>query len=97
MTTYFITRHLDSLTWAKDNHIHFDKHLTHLDTLDELKSGDTVIGTLPINMVYQINQLGVRYLHLSLNIPKDLRGMELNTEQLKACNITLEEYHVYKP
>ena len=65
MTTYFITRHTGALQWAAAHDIHFDIHLEHLLSLDKLQAGDVIIGTLPINMIYQINQLGVRYLHLS--------------------------------
>lgn len=96
MTTYFITRHFASLKWVKSKQIDFDQHLTHLTSLDILQKGDTIIGTLPINMVYQINRLGVRYLHLSLEIPKHLRGVELSVEQLDECNISLEEFVVTK-
>lgn len=96
MTTYFITRHTGAIDWAKANGITFDVHLEHLLSLDELKSGDTIIGTLPINMIAQINALGVRYIHLSLEIPPHLRGVELNVEQLNDCHATLEEFYVEK-
>ncbi len=94
MTTYFITRHTGALQWALANQVHFDCHLQHLDDFSALRHGDVVIGTLPINMVYQINQLGVRYIHLSLEIPPSLRGVELTSEQLIACKATLEEFKV---
>ena len=96
MTTYFITRHTGALQWAVAHDIHFDIHLEHLLSLDKLQAGDVIIGTLPINLIYQINQLGVRYLHLSLQIPPHLRGVELDIEQLKVCQATLEEFVVTK-
>lgn len=96
MTTYFITRHTGALQWAVAHNISFDVHLTHLDNLDALTQGDIVIGTLPIHMVHQINQLGVRYWHLSIEIPPSLRGAELNAEQLNDCHATLEEFVVQK-
>lgn len=94
MTTYFITRHLGALDWAKQNGVDFDVHLTHLNDDMPLKVGDVIIGTLPINIVAKINQLGVRYIHLSLEIPAGLRGVELNYEQLLQCKATLEEFEV---
>lgn len=94
MTTYFVTRHQGAIDWAKASNVQFDVHLTHLGDDIVLKSGDTVIGTLPINIVYDINQLGVRYLHLSLDMPAHLRGLELNAEQLLACNASLQEFVV---
>jgi len=35
-------------------------------------------------------------LHLSLKIPPHLRGVELDIEQLKVCQATLEEFVVTK-
>lgn len=96
MTTYFITRHIGALDWAKVKDVHFDVHLTHLLNFDELKSGDVIIGTLPVNIISQINELGVRYVHLSLDIPPQLRGVELTAEQLDECQASLEEFHVKK-
>lgn len=96
MTTYFITRHPGALQWAISHHVAFDVHLEHLIALDTLESGDVVIGTLPINIVYRINAHGVRYLHLSLEIPPQLRGVELDVAQLKTCKATLEEFFVTK-
>lgn len=96
MTTYFISRHMGAVEWAKANNIAFDMHLEHLLSVDALKSGDTVIGTLPINLIAQINALGVRYIHLSLEIPPELRGVELNVEQLNECRATLQAFYVQK-
>lgn len=55
-----------------------------------------VIGTLPINIVAKINEMGVRYVHLSLSIPQDLRGVELTDDELNACQASLEEFWVSK-
>lgn len=96
MTTYFISRHAGAIDWMSANCVPFDVHLEHLTSLDELKSGDVVIGTLPINIIAQINALGVRYVHLSLQIPPHLRGVELNAEQLSDCKASLEEFFVKK-
>lgn len=96
MTIYVITRHLGALDWVKSKGIYFDIHLEHLMSLNDLQSGDIVIGTLPINIVSKINEMGVRYIHLSLEIPIHLRGMELTMEQFENCNVTLEEYSVTK-
>lgn len=94
MTTYFITRHMGAVDWAVSNKVMFDVHLTHLLSLDELQAGDTIIGTLPINIVAQINAVGVRYVHLSLQIPPHLRGVELSQEMLDECGASLEEFVV---
>jgi CRISPR-associated protein Csx16 len=36
MTVYFITRHKGALEWAKEEHVHYDVHFTHLANFDEL-------------------------------------------------------------
>lgn len=96
MTVYFITRHPGALEWAKQSNITFDVHATHLFSLERFQAGDKVIGTLPINLIYQLNQAGVRYFHLSLVVPSELRGVELNAKQLVECQASLEEYVVCK-
>ena len=96
MTTYFITRHPGAIEWAKQNLLHYDVHAAHLLDLSLLQSGDTVVGTLPINLVNQLNQSGVGYIHLSLEIPPSLRGVELTAEQLRSCNASLEKFEVNK-
>lgn len=96
MTTYFITRHHGAIEWAQVNGVHFDVHLEHLLGLDELRVGDVIIGTLPINIVCQINELGVDYIHLSLDIPPHLRGVELSAVQLDECKASLERFFVKK-
>lgn len=97
MTTYFITRHIGALDWAKEHGIDFDLHLTHLDDDMALKAGDVIIGTLPINIIAKINAIGVRYIHLSLNIPSHLRGVELTSQQLNdECQANLEEFTATK-
>lgn len=94
MTTYLITRHPGALHWARQKKLHFDVHTEHLESFDGLGAGDVVIGTLPINMVYELNRRQIRYVHLSLQIPRELRGIELNADQLHQCNAELQEFRV---
>ncbi|MFC2998134.1 CRISPR-associated protein Csx16 [Acinetobacter sichuanensis] len=94
MTTYFITRHSGALQWAAQQGLSYDVHCEHLDDLEQFHAGDVVIGTLPINIVAALNQKNVRYIHLSLDLPPHLRGIELNAEQLRQCKATLEEFQV---
>ena len=94
MTTYFITRHLGALEWAKLKDVHFDIHLLHLADLSLLNSGDVVIGILPMHIIAELNRIGIRYVHLSLNIPVYLRGQELTAFELFQCEAKLEVYEV---
>ena len=84
MTTLFVSRHAGALQWAQHQGIHVDQQLQHLQT-QTIEKGDTVIGTLPINLVAEVNQRGGRYLHLSLDVPQALRGQELSADDMQAC------------
>lgn len=94
MTTYLVTRHPGAVEWMQYAGHTYDQHLTHLESLVILQAGDTVIGSLPINIVYDINSLGVNYVHLSLYIPETLRGKELSAEQLSQLDAKLQRYEV---
>ncbi|WP_227430945.1 CRISPR-associated protein Csx16 [Psychrobacter sp. I-STPA6b] len=96
MTTYLLTRHVGAVKWMQAMGHHYDKHLNHLASYDNLAKGDTVIGSLPINIVADINQLGVKYVHLSLVIPEELRGVELSLEQLIRLEAKLETFSVIR-
>lgn len=97
MTVYFITRHKGALEWAKEEHVHYDVHVTHLANFDELRAEDTVIGTLPIHLVADLHVRGIRYVHLSMHVPAHFRGLELSAQQLRDCRIRLEEFYVVRP
>ena len=65
--------------------------IDHLDpTL--IQPGDTLIGSLPVNLAAEVCERGGRYLHLSLDLPAPLRGQELNARQMRACGARIEEY-----
>ena len=93
MTTYFISRHLGAITWAEQQGIKVDQHVTHLD-IDLIQSGDTVIGSLPVNLAAQVCGKGAAYLHLSLTLPEHLRGRELSAAQMTECGARLERYEI---
>lgn len=94
MTTYFVSRHQASIDWMKQQPTQVDKWLTHLDDETELKAGDRVIGTLPIQIVERLCENSVEYIHLSITIPAKWRGLELNPKQLEECSPTLTAYNV---
>jgi CRISPR-associated protein Csx16 len=93
MTTYFVTRHPGARTWAAEEGIEVDDVIDHLDPT-RIEPGDTVIGSLPVNLAAEVCARGGRYLHLSLDLPADLRGRELTVEQMRACGARLERYLV---
>ena len=95
MTTYFVSRHPGARDWATEAGIVVDEVLAHLDTA-LVGEGDTVIGSLPVNLAAEVCRRGARYLHLSLRLPADLRGRELNAAQMRAVHARIEEYHVQR-
>lgn len=91
MTIWLVTRHPGAVEWAARQGIQWGKHVAHLDPR-EIAAGDTVIGSLPINLAAEICNRGARYFNLSLNLPAHLRGRELDAATLAACDARLEEY-----
>ncbi|WP_068639100.1 CRISPR-associated protein Csx16 [Thauera butanivorans] len=93
MTTFFVSRHPGALEWAKQHDIAFDQHITHLDPI-RVSPGDAVIGSLPVHLAAEVCTRGARYFNLSLDLPADLRGRELDAATLEQCTARLEEYRV---
>ncbi len=93
MTTHFVTRHPGARDWARRRGLPVDRFVTHLDPA-QLQPGDRVIGTLPVNLVAEIQQRGCDYIHLSLQLPAGLRGKELDADQLDACRARLQACRV---
>jgi len=93
MSTFFITRHPGAREWAAQEGITVDFLFDHLDP-EIIRSGDVVIGSLPVNLAAEVCSRGGHYWHLSLNIPAMRRGFELSAEEMRAFNARLEEYFV---
>ena len=94
MSVYLVSRHKGAVDWMDHMGHRYDAHLTHLTDYKALSAGDTIVGSLPINIVADLCELGVKYQHLSLYIPEQLRGVELTAEQLSALDAKLEQYEV---
>ncbi len=95
MTIFFVTRHPGAVDWAERQGLHVDQIVDHLES-DDAQPGDTVIGTLPVNLVAEINARGAQYLHLTLELPPELRGKELTAEDMRRCGARLESYSATK-
>lgn len=93
MATYFVSGHQGAHEWARSQGLAIDFWVNHLD-INAPQSGDLVVGTLPINLVAVLNARGVRYLHLSLNLPKEWRGEELTAADLHEIDTSLREFLV---
>jgi len=93
MTTYFVSRHPGAKEWATAQGFAVDVMLEHLD-LSILHPGDKVLGSLPVNLVAELNAIGVRYFHLTLSLPPELRGQELSATLMQQLGARLEEHEV---
>ena len=93
MTTYFVTRHPGARDWAAAEGLTVDRVIGHLDPAI-IAPGDIVVGSLPVNLAAGVCARGAAYLHLSLDLPAELRGRELSAEQMRTCGARLERYVV---
>lgn len=93
MTTYFVSRHPGACDWAEAQSLEYDHLITHLEP-HRLERGDTVVGTLPVNLAAEVCKRGAHYIHLSLILPPELRGVELSVDDLNRLDATLEEFKV---
>ena len=93
MTSYFVSRHPGAIEWAARQHMPVDQRLGHLDPAI-IKVGDTVIGSLPVNLAAQVCAAGAAYWHLSLELPVELRGVELSAEDMRRLGARVERFDV---
>lgn len=91
MTTWVVTRHQGAIDWLHYHNIQADHWVSDL-IIDVPQTGDTIIGNLPIHHVATLNQRGVRYIHLQIDTPPDLRGHELTDTEIHRLNGSLVEY-----
>jgi CRISPR-associated protein Csx16 len=91
--TFFVSRHPGAIDWAKARGIGVDRPVKHLD-LNEIQPGDAVIGTLPVNLAAAVCAKRARYLHLSLELPEDRRGMELSAADMDRFGARIVEYEI---
>ena len=91
---YVVTRHAGAVQWLQNIVGEPYVLLAHLHDVHLVCAGDIIVGTLPVNLIAQINALGARYFHLNIPMPADLRGQELTADQLTQLGASLIEYSV---
>ncbi len=95
MTIFLVSRHLGALEWVARKGIAVDVQLTHLD-IERVGAGDTLLGTLPVQIAAEVCARGARYFHLSIEMPESWRDRELSADDLDACGAKLEDFFVEK-
>jgi len=99
VTTWFVSRHERAHYWLKhqikQRHVEVavDHWLTHLDPA-EILPGDVVIGTLPMNVVLDLQQRGARHVALVMDVPEWARGQELSATEMSAFDARLIDVEV---
>jgi len=93
MTTWFVSRHPVANLWAQEQGLHIDQYVSHLDAT-QIQPGDTVIGTLPVQLAAAVCSQGARFLNVSLDLPVQWRGRELSADELRQCKARLECFDV---
>lgn len=93
MSNWLVSRHQGAVDWIYQQGITIDQQVEHLD-IEQIKLGDCVIGTLPIQLAAAVCARGARYLHLSVQLPFELRGQELDSHTLNRLGATLREFSV---
>ena len=93
MTTFFVTRHPGAVLWAQQEGIAVDRQIDHLD-IEDIRPGDTVIGSLPVNLAADVCDKQARYIHLILELPFEWRGKELSVEDMKRFGAKLQQYQI---
>lgn len=91
--TVFVSRHPGAVQWAMQHGLNIDTFIPHLD-ITCIQCGDTVIGTLPIELAASVQSIGARYRHLSLSVPADRRGHELSAHELDALGARLLDFDI---
>lgn len=94
MTTWFVSRHPGALQWMQRHGPAFDRHVPHLDVA-LIAPGDTVIGTLPVQLAAQVCARGAAYWHLVFAMPREARGGELSAEELRELGATLQRFEIH--
>ncbi|WP_372737045.1 CRISPR-associated protein Csx16 [Neptunomonas sp.] len=89
---YLVSRHPAAIDWISQQ-MPVDQVITHLD-INLIEVDDAVIGTLPIHVAAQVCERQAKYVHLSLDIPSQWRGKELDTVEFKQCAPRLEEFSI---
>ena len=94
--TIVVTRHQAVVQWLESNGLsetEMVSHFTH-EHIHSLRYGDVVIGILPLHILAILTSMGVRYLHVDMNVPPEYRGMEITAEMMDRFGAKLSEYEV---
>lgn len=93
LTTYFVSRHSGAIEWAKAEGLPVDAFVAHLD-VSYIEPGDTVIGSLPVNLAAEVCKAGAHYWHMALSVEPEQRGQELSAQAMRDAGLCLRAYRI---
>jgi len=88
-----VSRHPGAQQWLASQAIFVDQVQRHLQ-LDELAPPDIVIGNLPMHLAAALDERGIAFYNLVLDLSPEMRGHELGLTELLQCNPRLRRYRV---
>lgn len=92
-TVWFVSRHPGAIDWARRKKLAIKRWVEHLDARC-VAAGDTVIGTLPVNLAAEVCKRGATYQHLAIQVPVEWRGREMTADELHTLGVSLVAYHI---
>jgi CRISPR-associated protein Csx16 len=93
MTTWFVTRHPGAVEWTLRRSVRVDRQTAHPE-IEQVRTGDAVIGALPVHLAAEMSRQGARFSNLTREAPPEACGREASAEELEACGARLEGYRV---
>lgn len=93
MTTWFVTRHPGAVEWTLRRSVRVARQTAHPE-IEQVRTGDPVIGTLPVHLAAEVRRRGARFSNLTLEVPAEARQRKLPDEKLEVCGVRLEKYRV---
>ncbi len=93
MAIWFVSRHPGAYEWLETQGYRVDRRVEHLDP-EQVAPGDLVCGSLPVHLAAQLCARGAHYLHLSLDLPAEVRGRELSATELERYGARLTCFEV---
>jgi CRISPR-associated protein Csx16 len=94
VTAYFVSRHPGAVEWVQRQGIAAEL-VSHLEAR-QVRAGDLVLGTLPIQLVAAVVANGARYLHLEIDLPPERRGADLTADEMEVLGARLIEYEAHR-
>jgi len=77
-----VSRHKGTIDYLKSK-LGDVQVIEHLTSVEQIPKNSVVIGNLPINMIEEVIKRGNEFILVTLDIPKELRGKDLDVNEVK--------------